>query len=78
MEIQNKNIKKYINKAGDEKIYIYNQTEYNKRNYEKNKDKILNDYYECTLCDNKKILKCNKYNHEKSKLHNIYKTLKNI
>lgn len=74
-DIQNKNIKIYIKKNGETKQYIYNQTIYNKKCYEKNKDKILNNYYECLICD-KKILKSNKSNHEKTKYHILSSKIK--
>ena len=63
---------KYTKKNGEEVIKQYNQQKYNKNFYEKHKDKLTQKFScEC----GGKYLATNKYNHEKGKLHNLYKKL---
>lgn len=65
-----KSIKKYKTKNGDEKIKVYNQKKYNDEYYKKNIEKFKETYL-CVNC-NKNIVKTNKYNHEKTKLHILH------
>ena len=69
-------VKSYTKKNGEVKIYYnYNQKEYNKTFYEKNKEKISDEKIFCECCD-KEYVKRNKYNHEKTLKHKLYKELK--
>jgi hypothetical protein len=65
-------MKSYTKKNGE--VILYDQTEYNKKFYEKNKDKINDEKIICQYC-NKEYVKRNKYNHEKSLKHKLYKEL---
>ena len=66
-------MKTYTKKNGE--IINYDQKEYNKRFYEINKEKIINDNYICEFC-NKKVNNRNKTNHERTLRHQLYKQLK--
>lgn len=68
-------IMKTFTKKNDE-ISVYNQKEYNKSHYEKNKDKILNNKYMC-ICCNKSVNQRNKSNHNKTLKHKLYEQLIN-
>lgn len=68
-------MKTYTKKNGEVVNYKYNQKEYNKRFYENNKDKILNEKYMCEYC-NKEVNTRNKSNHEKTVKHGLYKQIK--
>lgn len=62
-------MKTYTNKNGE--VKEYNQTEYNKRYYEKNKEQILQNKYTCEFC-NKQVSKSNRTNHEKTVKHQLH------
>lgn len=61
------NKKKYINKKGEEKEYIYDQQLYNKKYYTSHKENYKTKY-KCDIC-NVEILQSNKSNHFKSMKH---------
>jgi len=63
------NIKRYINKKGEEKEYIYDQQKYNKKYYQLH-DEYYKKKYKCEICDIE-ILITNKTNHLKSMKHYI-------
>ena len=63
-------VKRYIKKNGEEVIKFYDQKKYNDKYYKINSDKIKEKYY-CNFC-NKNIIKANKHNHEKTKIHILH------
>jgi hypothetical protein len=64
-------MKSYTKKNGEVVNKNYDQKEYNKRHYEKNKEKILNNTYIC-ICCNKNVNERNRNNHEKTLKHSLY------
>ena len=64
-------MKSYTKKNGEVVIKNYDQKEYNKRHYEKNKEAILNNTYIC-ICCNKKVNERCRSNHEKTLKHQLY------
>lgn len=68
-------MKTYTKKNGEVVVKDYNQKEYNKRFYEKNKEEILNDKYVCEYC-NKDVNSRNRTNHDKTVKHQLYKQIK--
>lgn len=67
-------MKTYTKKNGEVVVKNYDQKEYNKRHYEKNKEKILNDTYICVSC-NKRVNERNRTNHERTLKHSLYSQL---
>lgn len=64
-------MKTYTKKNGEVVVKNYDQKEYNKRHYEKNKEAILNNTYIC-ICCNKNVNERNRTNHEKTLKHQLY------
>jgi len=67
-------MKSYTNKNGEIVTKEYNQNQYNKTYYEKNKEKINNDKYICECC-NKEVKSRNKFNHTKTRIHTLKQQL---
>jgi hypothetical protein len=62
-------MKSYTKKNGE--VVTYDQKQFNKRHYEKNKEAILNNTYIC-ICCNKNVNERNRTNHEKTLKHSLY------
>ena len=67
-------MKTYTKKNGEVVTKNYDQKEYNKRHYERNKEAIINDTYICVSC-NKRVNTRNKTNHNKTLKHSLYSQL---
>jgi hypothetical protein len=73
MEEQKLITKKYVKKNGEEVIKQYNQKQYNKTFYEKNKGKI--NIKENCICGGS-FSASNKSNHEETRIHKLYELYK--
>jgi hypothetical protein len=69
-------MKSYTKKNGEVVVKDYDQKKYNKSYYEKNKEKIAEEVYTCEYCEKEGIKKRNKFNHEKTVKHKLYKKIK--
>jgi hypothetical protein len=67
-------MKTYTKKNGEVVTKNYDQKEYNKRHYERNKEAIINDTYICECCDTA-VNTRNKTNHKKTLRHQLYHQL---
>lgn len=69
-------MKTYTKKNGEVVVKEYDQKKYNKSYYEKNKEKIAEEVYNCECCNKEGIKKRNKFNHEKTEKHKLYAQLR--
>lgn len=68
-------MKTYTKKNGEIVEKEYNQQQYNKTYYEKNREKINGEVYECECC-NITVKSRNKFNHNKTLKHKLYFEIK--
>lgn len=81
-EINKYYIAKYTNKKGELKTYKYEKKNYdiklyNMTTYNNRRDKVLNTFYKCELCDCD-VLNQNRFNHFKSQKHILKGYIENI